>query len=92
MEETLTIHKLGLKKHLGKSLCTTNIIENVNSQLEKRLRNVKRWRTGKMRSYWIAVTLLDNERNMRKINNTDKTFLLNRKLSELSKTNSKKVS
>lgn len=92
MEETLTIHKLGLKKHLGKSLCTTNIIENVNSQLEKRLRNVKRWRTGKMRSYWIAVTLLDIERNMRRINNADKMILLKRKLNERTKTVSKKVS
>lgn len=37
--ETLTVHRLGLRKELGKSFSTTNLIENFYFQLEKRLIN-----------------------------------------------------
>ena len=43
MEETLTLHRLGVFEELGKSLKTTNCIENLNSQLVKYLGRVKRW-------------------------------------------------
>lgn len=83
LEETLTIHKLGFKKTLGRSFSTTNIIENINSQLETRLRNVKRWRDGNMRTNWIAVTLLDIEQNMRRIHGSDHLIAFKRKLIEV---------
>jgi putative transposase len=44
LEETLTLHKLGLIEKLGASLVTTNCIESLNSQLGRYIRKVTRWR------------------------------------------------
>ncbi|WP_259088711.1 transposase [Salinibacter ruber] len=43
LEETLTLHRLGLFEELGRSLKTTNCIENLNEQVESYTGNVKRW-------------------------------------------------
>jgi transposase-like protein len=43
LEETLTLHRLGLFDELGRSLKTTNCIENLNGQVDRRLDKVKRW-------------------------------------------------
>ena len=50
-EETLTLHRLGLLKELGRSFKTTNCIENLNSLIGNRLR---RWIAGGTRSRSIA--------------------------------------
>lgn len=76
MEETLTLHQLGVKVELDRSLSTTNCIENLNSQIANRLRNIKRWRPGIMRSYWIASALFECEKTMRRISGCDKLYLL----------------
>lgn len=67
LEETLTLHRLGLVEELGKSLTTTNIIENVNSGISRILRNVKFWRNSSMRARWIAIALVDLEQRMKRI-------------------------
>jgi len=69
LEETLTLHRLGLKELFGKSFSTTNIIENLNSQLSRYLRNVKRWQSSDQRYRWIACALLEIEVRMRKVIN-----------------------
>lgn len=76
LEETLTLHRLGLLEELGRSLTTTNTIENLNSLLGKYLRRVKYWQAGDMKSRWIAVALCEIEHRMRKINNHEKLHLL----------------
>lgn len=76
LEETLTIHRLGLVEQLGKSFTTTNLIENLNSQLKKYVGRVKRWMNSDMRSRWMAVALLQIERRMKKVNNYQKLHLL----------------
>ena len=76
LEETLTIHRLGLVEQLGRSFTTTNLIENLNSQLKKYLGRVKRWMNSEMRSRWMAVALLQIEKRMRKVNNYEKLHLL----------------
>ncbi len=76
LEETLTLHRLGLVEILGRSFTTTNLIENLNSQLVKYLRKVKRWINSEMKSRWVAVALLEIENKMRRINNYDKLPLL----------------
>jgi transposase-like protein len=76
LEETLTIHKLGLVEQLGRSLTTTNTIENLNSHLVKYLRKVRYWRTGDMKARWIASALVDIENRMRRINNYQNLHLL----------------
>lgn len=76
IEETLTIHRLGLVEQLGRSFTTTNLIENLNSQLKKYIGRVKRWMNSDMRSRWMAVALLQIERRMKKVNNYEKLHLL----------------
>jgi transposase-like protein len=49
LEETLTLHRLGLVEDLGKSLTTTNIIKNMNSGISRILRNIKFWRNSSIR-------------------------------------------
>jgi transposase-like protein len=75
-EETLTIHRLGLIEELGRSLTTTNIIENLNSQLNKYVGRIKRWVNPEMQARWIATALVEVEHKMRRINNHKKLYLL----------------
>lgn len=82
LEETLTMHKLGLVEILGRSFTTTNLIENLNSQLAKYIRKVKRWTSSDMKSRWVAVALLEIEKKMRRINQYEKLHLLRRALKE----------
>ena len=72
LEETLTIHRLGLKSDFGKSFSTTNIIENLNSQLVKYIGRVKYWKTSDQRQRWVASALLEIEKKMRKVDNFKK--------------------
>ena len=76
MEETLTMHRLGLIVQLGRSFTTTNMIENLNSQLVKYIRKVKRWTNSEMKSRWVAVALLEIENKMRRVSNYEKLHLL----------------
>lgn len=76
MEETLTIHRLGLVEELGRSFTTTNIIESLNSQLAKHLRNAKNWVNSEMKSRWVATALLEIETRMKRVNNYKKLNLL----------------
>lgn len=76
LEETLTLHRLGLVEQLGKSLLTTNVIENLNSQLGGYVRKVKNWSSSKMRARWMAASLMQIETRMRRINNYEKLNLL----------------
>lgn len=76
LEETLTIHRLGLVEQLGRSFTTTNLIENLNSQLKKYIGRVKNWMNSDMRSRWMATALLQIEKRMRKVNNYEKLHLL----------------
>ncbi len=43
LEETLTLHRLGLAPELAKSLSTTNCLESVMSQLGQYTDKVDRW-------------------------------------------------
>ena len=67
LEETLTLHRLGLFVELGKSLKTTNAIENLNSRLGKYLGRVKHWQSSDQRHRWVALALLEVEQRMRRI-------------------------
>lgn len=67
LEETLTLHRLGVFVELGKSLKTTNCIENLNSRLGQYLSRVKYWQTSDQRCRWVALALLEVEQRMRRI-------------------------
>jgi len=67
MDETLTVHKLGVPLQLRKTLCCTNVIESAFSIVETVCRNVKRWRDGDHIERWVASGLLVAERQFRKV-------------------------
>ena len=52
LEETLTLHALGITGALWKILRSTNPIENLNGGVAKFTRNVRRWRDGSMILRW----------------------------------------
>jgi putative transposase len=72
LEETLTLHRLGLSENFKRSFSTTNAIENLNSQIGKYLRNVKNWQNSNQRYRWVACALFEIERRMRRVNNYKK--------------------
>ena len=66
-EETLTVHRLGLFKELGRSFKTTNCIENLNSLLAPRTGKVDCWRNSEQKQRWLATAILDIEPRFRKV-------------------------
>lgn len=69
MEELLTLHRLNLYKDFKRSFFTTNVIENLNSQLGKYIGKVKRWKNSEMRYRWIASALIEVEERMNRVPN-----------------------
>jgi transposase-like protein len=67
LEETLTLHYLGLAPELGKSLNTTNCIESVMSQLGQYTDKVDRWHNGQQILRWTAAGLLEIEGRLNRI-------------------------
>jgi hypothetical protein len=67
MEETLTLHRLGVGPLLRRSLATTNIIESCLSTVRHVARNVKRWQGGDHIARWTAAGLLEAEKKFRKV-------------------------
>ncbi len=66
-EETLTVHRLGLFKELGRSFKTTNCIENLNSLIGNRTGKVDRWRNSEQKHRWLATAILDIEPRLRTV-------------------------
>jgi putative transposase len=67
LEETLTLHRLGLFAVLGLSFKTTNCIESVNAMAEQRCGKVKSWKTSDQKQRWLASALLDIEPRLRRV-------------------------
>jgi putative transposase len=67
LEETLTVHRLGVGELLRRSLTNTNPIESCLSTVERVARNVKRWHAGDQALRWTATGLLEAEKKFRKV-------------------------
>jgi transposase-like protein len=67
LEETLTLHRLGLTGVLGISFSTTNVLESINAQLSRLTRNVTRWTNGLQKHRWVASALLNIEPRLRRV-------------------------
>jgi len=67
LEETLTLHRLGLFKELGRSFKTTNCIENVNKRLATITDRVDRWHNSQQRQRWAGMAMLQIEPGLRKV-------------------------
>ena len=67
MEETLTVHRLGLGELLRRTLATTNPIESAFSVVDRVCGRVKRWRRGEHRQRWVGAGLWLAEQNFRQV-------------------------
>lgn len=67
LEETLTLHRLGLFAVLGLSFKTTNCLESINAMVEERCAKVDRWTNSNQRQRWLATALLDSEPRLRRV-------------------------
>jgi transposase-like protein len=67
LEETLTLHRLGLAPLLSRSFATTNVLESINAQVERAIRRVTRWQSGEQKLRWVASALLDLEPRLRRV-------------------------
>lgn len=66
LEETLTIHKLGITGLLRKTLSTTNPIESCFSVTRTITGRVKRWRGDDMVQRWAVASLLRAEKKFKR--------------------------
>lgn len=67
MEETLTLHRLGVGPALRKSLSTTNPLESPFAYVRYKTWRVKRWRNGGQAQRWAATALLRAEKTWRRM-------------------------
>jgi len=67
MKEMFTLQRLKLPVELHKCLATTNIIESPQSGVERRTRNVTRWRDADMAHRWVASAWVLTEKHFRRI-------------------------
>jgi len=67
LEETLTLHRLGVYGVLGRSFKTTNCLESVNASVEERCAKVDNWKNSSQRQRWMATALVDIEPRLRKV-------------------------
>ena len=80
LEETLTLHRLGVFPALGRSFKTTNLIETVMAQLERKTQKVDHWRTSDQKLRWCAAALLAVEQQFRRVKGYAQLPLLERAL------------
>jgi len=76
LEDTLTLHRLGVFKELGESFKTTNCLENLNSLVGQRTDKVDCWKNAEQKHRWLATTLLDIEPRLRKVRGHRQLFRL----------------
>jgi len=67
LDELLTLHRLGIRGPLYRTLKSTNPIENLQGSIKSLTRHVKRWRSGSMALRWCVTALSEAERHFRRI-------------------------
>jgi transposase-like protein len=67
LEETLTLHRLGLFRELGNSFKTTNCIESLMALIGQKTNKVDYWKNSNQKHRWLAAALLDIEPKLRKV-------------------------
>ena len=69
LEETITLQRLGMNALFGRSLGTTNRIENLNRCMERFTRNVCYWSNADQRLRWAVLAAVHHETRMNRIGN-----------------------
>ena len=71
LQETLTLHRLGMADKLCKSLDYTNIVENLKGSMKARLGKIRRGTDSNHYHRWIAVATTECESKRKKIKNAN---------------------
>jgi transposase-like protein len=80
LEETLTLHRLGVFPELGVSFKTTNLIESVMARIEAKTHRITHWRTSDQKLRWCAAALTAMQKQFRRVKGHRKLPLLQRAL------------
>jgi len=83
LDETLTMHELGLSVELARSLSTTNCIEGFMSQIGAYTDKVDRWQNSSQIQRWTATSALDIEPRLHRIRGYRLLKVLRFKLAEI---------
>ena len=67
LEETLTVHRLGITGTLRKTLLTTNPVESAIEVVKHHARRVKRWNGSAMVLRWVGSGLVRAEQQFRRV-------------------------
>lgn len=67
LEETLTLHRLGLAQELGLSLATANAIESVFAHVGRLTDHVDRYHHSEQKQRWVATALIEIEPRLRRV-------------------------
>lgn len=67
LEETLTLHDLGVFPLLGASFKTTNCLESLNALIEERCGKVDHWKNSNQKHRWLAASLMDIEPRLHRV-------------------------
>jgi hypothetical protein len=67
LQETLTIHRLGVYPEVGRFLKTTNCLESVNALVEECCAQVDHWKNTSRRDRWLATALVSIEPRLGKV-------------------------
>lgn len=68
LEETLTLHRIGIEGTLRRTLSTTNLIENLNSRIKDHSVRVRRWKNPNMVLRWVFTGIFEAEKGFRAVN------------------------
>ena len=91
LEETLTVHLLGLPDLLRKTFRSTNAIESMFDKVKSRGRRVKNWRGDNQLARWTASSLLLHEKKFKKIKGHKQLHKLTTALENVTVDKNKKV-
>ena len=69
LEETVTLHRLGIFEELGTSLKTANVLESIHARVESRIAMVDHWKNSEQKQRSLATAPLDLEPRSRRIRN-----------------------
>ena len=67
LEESLTLHQLGVFTLVGRSLKTTNVIETLHSMSEQRCGRVEHWENSNQKHRWPTTALPNIEPRLRRL-------------------------
>ena len=67
LEETLTLHRLGLAEELRLSFTTTNVIESIHAHVGRLTDHVDRFRNSDQKHRWVGTALMEIEPRLRRV-------------------------